>query len=94
VEFFSQTFFSTQLANPSVAPQKAIGGTFDHSAIDEVFMKAIRVPNLTVGIIYFLSKHIAATASEGGDDGSNVVTEACQAAIDTLRSGLDVTRSL
>jgi nucleolar MIF4G domain-containing protein 1 len=87
-EFFKQTFFSSHLANPSANPEKAAMPAFDRMAIEEVFIKAVKLPAVATGIVFFLSKHVAPHTEEG--KGENFASRACEVAMDTLRTGLDV----
>jgi hypothetical protein len=87
IELFTHIFFSSHLANPSVTPEKAIATTFDQTAIEEVFIKAVKMPNISTGIVFFLSKHVASRAEGAQED---FVGRACEVAMETLRTGLDV----
>ena len=62
-------------------------------SLEEIFLKATRLPTLTKNLIYFIT---ALGSSNGSDD--EVVSEtliwARSVARDTLRAGLDVVASL
>jgi hypothetical protein len=90
VEFFRQVLFGTQLANPTIVPEKAAGGEVDIVVVEEAFVKAARIPSVATGIVFFLSKHVAPHAAQDGNIGGEFVKRACEVAIDALRTGLDV----
>jgi nucleolar MIF4G domain-containing protein 1 len=90
VEFFRQVLFGTQLANPTIAPEKAAGGDVDAVAVEEVFVKAARIPSIATGIVFFLSKHVAPQAAQDKNVGGEFVKRTCEVAIDALKTGLDV----
>jgi nucleolar MIF4G domain-containing protein 1 len=70
------------MASPQAAPAAR-----ERAALEEVFVKAARIPGLAVGIVYFLGKFVRPGA---GDRKDGALAEwACEVALDTLRTGLD-----
>lgn len=90
-ELLLQVFISTQVSTPllSAAPS-ALPTTRNRGAIEEVFIKATRVQNLAVGLVYFLGE---AFRTEAGDE-KGFIRWASQVAMDTLRTGMDVVAGL
>ncbi|KAF8591084.1 ARM repeat-containing protein [Ramaria rubella] len=95
---FLQLFVSSQVASPAITPNAEaaahLTGAHFRESLEEVFIKATRIPTLTQGLIYFFTNTLR------GDDGSNneTVSEtlkwAREVAKDTLRAGMDVVASL
>jgi nucleolar MIF4G domain-containing protein 1 len=88
-ELFRHVFFATQLVNPSVAPAKAVGATLDRQAIEQVFVKAAAVPNVAVGMAYFLDRRLLTTRG-GGDPTDGLVASASRVALQVLRADMDM----
>ncbi len=90
----SQLFISTQTSTPLIGSNaKTLSTTRDRAAIEEVFIKATRVQNLAMGLVYFLSN----TAQEDGiidETVTKFIRWATEVAKDTLRTGVDVVPNL
>ncbi|KAK0223272.1 hypothetical protein IW262DRAFT_1458274 [Armillaria fumosa] len=93
-EMLSQLFISTQTSTPLIGSNtKILSTTRDRAAIEEVFVKATRVPNLAMGLVYFLSN-----TTQDDEIIDETVTKfirwATEVAKDTLRTGVDVVPNL
>jgi nucleolar MIF4G domain-containing protein 1 len=55
--------------------------------LEEIFIKATRIQALIMGLVYFLTEMKKASGDE-------FIQWACTVAIDTLRTGMDVTLTL
>ncbi|KAH9917843.1 uncharacterized protein B0H18DRAFT_687168 [Fomitopsis serialis] len=66
-ELLTQVFVSTQVSTPLLsADPSALPTTRNRGALEEAFIKATRVQNLAVGLIYFLSETFR--GKDAGDD--------------------------
>ncbi|KZT73694.1 ARM repeat-containing protein [Daedalea quercina L-15889] len=91
-EFLTQVFISTQASTPLLsADPSAFPTTRNRGALEEVFIKATRVQNLAVGLIYFLGEMFR---GKDTSDNNGFVRWANQVARDTLRTGMDVIAGL
>ncbi|KAK0500414.1 hypothetical protein EDD18DRAFT_827491 [Armillaria luteobubalina] len=93
-EMLSQLFISTQTSTPLIGSNtKILSTTRDRTAIEEVFVKATRVPNLAMGLVYFLLN-----TTQDDEIVDETVTKfirwATEVAKDTLRTGVDVVPNL
>lgn len=67
--------------------------TRNRAAIEEIFVKAARIENLTIGLVYFLTNVFMRHASDD-DTVTNFVKWASKLALDILRTGVDIIPSL
>ncbi|KAK0485266.1 hypothetical protein IW261DRAFT_893490 [Armillaria novae-zelandiae] len=93
-EMLSRLFISTQTSTPLIGSNSKILSTArDRAVIEEVFIKATRVPNLAMGLVYFLSN-----TTQDDEIVDETVTKfiawATEVAKDTLRTGVDVVPNL
>lgn len=63
--------------------------TRNRGALEEVFIKAMRIEALAQGLIHFLSNEIL-----NGQDGQGLVKWAIGVAVDTLRTGMNIIPTL
>jgi nucleolar MIF4G domain-containing protein 1 len=59
----------------------------NRNAIEEIFIKATRIQSLAMGIVYFMTKELEASA-RGEDEMSKLIRWASEVAKDTLQSGV------
>ncbi|KZT00798.1 ARM repeat-containing protein [Laetiporus sulphureus 93-53] len=89
-ELLSQIFISTQVSTPLLSGERNVFPTTrNRGPLEEVFMKATRMQNLSVGLIHFISEAFKGDNSE--DNG--FIKWASQVAKDTLRTGMDIVTS-
>ncbi|SJL09699.1 uncharacterized protein ARMOST_13080 [Armillaria ostoyae] len=93
-EMLSQLFIGTQTSTPLIGSNaKTLSTARDRAAIEEVFIKATRVQNLAMGLVYFLSN--TTQDDEIIDETvTNFIRWATEVAKDTLRTGVDVVPNL
>ncbi|KAK0193837.1 hypothetical protein F5146DRAFT_1101683 [Armillaria mellea] len=93
-EMLSQLFTSTQTSTLLIGSDaKTLATSRDRAAIEEAFIKATRVSNLAMGLVYFLSN--TTQDDEIGDETvTNFIRWATEVAKDTLRTGVDVVPNL
>lgn len=102
LEFFRalvlQLLISTQVTSPVVMPNEEaaehLGNHRSREALEEVFMKATRLPTLTQGLLYFLSSLLHGDSLPKNKVVSETLKWAREVAKDTLRTGKDVVASL
>ena len=86
------TLISSQLPTPSLSTNpKDLPDTHHRGPLEEVFIKATRVPTLALGLIYFIGE-IGHSETEEND--SSFTKWARKVALDTLRTGMDVVPNL
>ncbi|TFY60458.1 hypothetical protein EVJ58_g5148 [Rhodofomes roseus] len=90
-ELLTQVFVSTQVSTPLLSADPSTLPTRNRGPLEEVFIKATRVQNLAVGLIFFIGE---AFRGEGAGDEKGFVRWASQVARDTLRTGMDVVAGL
>jgi len=79
-ELFIRLFIDSQTPAPAIGSHEEILTNRDRSAIEEIFIKVVKIERLAMGIIYFLSRTFR------GNEGSEVVKWACEVAMETLRT--------
>jgi len=67
--------------------------TRNRATIEEVFVKAARIENLAIGLVYFLTNVLMKHASDD-DTNTNLFKWASKLALDILRTGVDIIPSL
>lgn len=97
-ELFYQLFISSQVSSPAISSNadaaEYLTGSRKRESLEEVFMKATRIPTLTQGLIYFLSTTLRSDNASGNQVVLDTFKWACGVAKDTLRTGMDVVTSL
>jgi nucleolar MIF4G domain-containing protein 1 len=88
-DLFAQLFIATQVAAPVLGA--SVPTTRNRGVVEEVFIKAVRIDALALGLVYFLSKEMSRSR---GEDGEGLVEWATGVALDTLRTGMDVIPNL
>lgn len=79
---FTQLFINSQASTPTLSSDpKVLPTSRDRAAVEEIFMKARRIPNLPLGLIYFLGE----TFRHNSDTDGELVKWANRIAMDTLR---------
>jgi len=82
-------FVSSQVSTPLLSLNaEALPTTRNRHAIEEIFIKATRIENLAMGLVYFLSE----VFKNDGDNGevSALLKWGSSLAKDTLRTGMDI----
>jgi len=67
--------------------------TRNRATIEEIFVKAARIENLAIGLVYFLTNVFMKHASDD-DTNTNLFKWASKLALDILRTGVDIIPSL
>ncbi|KAJ6513111.1 hypothetical protein C8R45DRAFT_857463 [Mycena sanguinolenta] len=91
-ELMVQLFVSSQIAAP-VVTDGASAMTRNRGPLEEIFIKAIRVEALAMGLVYFLTEAFR-DVDEMPEGVGKLVRWASGVAKDTLRTGVDVVPSL
>ncbi|KAJ3570486.1 hypothetical protein NP233_g4365 [Leucocoprinus birnbaumii] len=91
-ELLLQTMISSQSATPLIDTTQ-LPTTHNRAAIEEIFVKATRIENLVMGLVYFLA-NVFSRHSYDDDQIATFVKWASGLALDTLRAGVDVIPSL
>ncbi|PCH42403.1 hypothetical protein WOLCODRAFT_132368 [Wolfiporia cocos MD-104 SS10] len=87
-ELFTQLFVSSQASTPLLsADPKDLPSTRNKGALEEIFMKATRLQELAIGLVYFLGEAFR------GEERA-FLKWASLVARDTLRTGMDVVSGL
>lgn len=84
-----QLFLSSQLSNPVLAASKDFQMSRNRGVLEEVFIKAARIPTLAMGIVYFLGEAFG-KGDIGEEEEAKWTKWASGVARDTLRTGIDV----
>jgi nucleolar MIF4G domain-containing protein 1 len=66
----------------------SIPTTRNRGALEQVFIKATRMESLALGLLFFLQKEMSQPKNGGSEQ---LVKWATGVAVDTLRTGMDVT---
>ena len=88
-DFFTHLFIATQVSIPAIGT--AVPTTRNRGAVEEVFIKAMRIEALSLGLIYFLQKETS-QLKDRNDKG--LISWATGVAVDTLRTGMDLVPNL
>lgn len=89
-ELLINIFINSQRSTPVIGNSlNNIMFTRNRNAIEEVFIKATRLQNLSMGLVYFLSELLAKPSGEG-DALDKFVKWSVGVAQETLRTGIDV----
>jgi len=88
-DLFTQLFISTQVSVPVLGT--SVPTTRNRGALEEVFIKAIRVEAVALGLIYFLSMDMSRSNEQ---DSEGLIKWASGVAVDTLRTGMDIVPNL
>lgn len=85
-DLLAEIFHATQTTSLVTVSVKRSSTTFDRSALEVVFVKALRLPELTKGLVYFMN-----TALENHEQHSKLeaVSWGVTAAQSFLRDGLE-----
>ncbi|KXN88612.1 Suppressor of glycerol defect protein 1 [Leucoagaricus sp. SymC.cos] len=83
---------SNQSATPLIDASQ-LPTTRNRAAIEEIFVKATRIENLTMGLVYFLANAFSKQSYEDENIGK-FAKWASQLALDTLRTGVDIIPAL
>ena len=83
--FFQQLFANSQLSTPILSGE--LPRTRNKGPLEGIFIKATRIQELSMGLVYFLTEMKKASGKE-------FIEWACSTAIDTLRTGVDVIPTL
>jgi nucleolar MIF4G domain-containing protein 1 len=86
-------FVSSQVSTPLLDLSiERLPTTRNRRAVEEIFIKATRIENLAMGLMYFLSEIF----KSDGDNGemSTFLKWGCDLAKDTLRTGMDIIPNL
>lgn len=90
-QLLTHAIISTQLSTPLLSNDpKGYPDTHNRGPLEEVFIKATRVPALALGLIYFIGEMDHADLAEGGE----FLKWARKVALDTLKTGMDVVPNL
>jgi nucleolar MIF4G domain-containing protein 1 len=87
-ELLLQTFISSQSGMPLINASQ-LPTMRNRAAIDEIFVKAARIENLAMGLVYFLTNTILKHPYED-ENVAKFAKWAAGLAIDTLRKGTDL----
>ena len=89
-----EVFINSQLLTPVLAITSIdfAALTTDRQSLEEIFIKATKLENLAMGLVYFMTENFRKV--DGADDFVKFVKWAQTIARDTLRTGLDVLPSL
>ncbi|RDB25941.1 Suppressor of glycerol defect protein 1 [Hypsizygus marmoreus] len=93
-EMMIQIFISSQRETPMISSNpKDVPTTRNRGALEEIFIKATRIQNLAMGLVYFLSE--AFRDLSGEEEGlEKLIKWASGLAKDTLRTGVDIVPNL
>lgn len=91
-ELLLQVFISSQTATPLIDTNQ-LPTTRNRAAIEEVFVKATRIQNLAMGLVYFMT-HSFSKYSYEDEMLVKFVKWANGLALDTLRTGVDIIPTL
>jgi nucleolar MIF4G domain-containing protein 1 len=94
-ELLERALLNTQTPTPVLSARvRDLPPRRERGPIEEVFLKAARVPALAAGLVYFLEEMKKAREEDGNEkEEDGFYRWACDAAIDTLRMGVDVTEA-
>lgn len=92
--FFSQLFISSQVSSPAIVvtnPRSAaqVTGSGNKAGLEEIVLTATRIPALSQGLLFFLSKTFK-RSPHLPEPFANVVGWACAIATDSLRMAAEV----
>jgi nucleolar MIF4G domain-containing protein 1 len=88
-DLFTHLFIATQVSVPAIGT--TVPTTRNQGAVEEVFIKAMRLEALALGLIYFLQKEMS-QPKDRNDKG--LISWATRVAVDTLRTGMDLVPNL
>jgi len=92
-QLLSQILISTQLPTPLISSDpKDIPNTRNRGPIEEVFIRATRIPTLATGLMYFIGEVAKRDLADETERG--FLAWASDVALDTLRTGMDIIPSL
>lgn len=91
-ELLQHVFINSQTAMPLIDVGQ-MPTTRNRAAIEEIFVKATRIENLAMGLVYFLTRAFLQGAY-GDEKMANFVKWANGVALDTLRTGVDIVPTL
>ncbi|KAA1467657.1 ARM repeat-containing protein [Dentipellis sp. KUC8613] len=93
MEFFRQLFINSQSTAPVLSSKvKDLPSTRNRGAIEEIFIKAMRIQALSLGLVYFLTEAIKKQDPE--DEDAAFFKWASGVAVETLRTGMDIIPTL
>jgi nucleolar MIF4G domain-containing protein 1 len=89
-EMLLHIFINSQRSTPTLTlDPKDIPTTRDHRAIEEIFIKAMRLKELSMGLVYFLTENFR-DLSDHDPKVEKLVKWASSLARDTVRTGIDI----
>lgn len=93
-ELLVQIFINSQVTTPVFSSDlKTLPLTWNRGAVEEIFMKATRIQDLAMGLVYFMSEAFR-DLSEHEPGVAKLIKWANNIGKDTLRTGVDIVQDL